>query len=107
MSTESNSARSVDPGLDALVGLLHFQGIAADREQIRHRLGAYKIGAPEILRCAKELGLKARALRTSSFGPCSSDESVYPSSGHASRLPRPPAGYTFVCVSDTAGTERP
>src|SRR5947208_6152604 len=64
MSTELNSARSADPGLDALVGLLHFQGVAADREQIRHRLGTDKIGAPEILRCAKDLGLKARAYRT-------------------------------------------
>ena len=44
--------------------LLHFQGVAADREQIRHRLGTTKIGAPEILRCAKDLGLKARACRT-------------------------------------------
>src|SRR2546423_7529095 len=64
MSTESNSARSADPGLDALVGLLHFQGVAADREQIRHRLGTANIGAPEILRCAKDFGLKARTLRT-------------------------------------------
>src|SRR5262249_59391174 len=39
------------------------QGVAADREQIRHRLGTAKIGAPEMLRCAKDLGLKARAYR--------------------------------------------
>ena len=44
--------------------LLHLQGVAADREQIRHRLGTTKIGAPEMLRCAKDLGLKARACRT-------------------------------------------
>src|SRR4051794_41967193 len=44
--------------------LLHFQGVAADRGQIRHRLGTAKIGAPEMLRCAKDLGLKARAYRT-------------------------------------------
>ena len=44
--------------------LLHFQGVAADREQIRHRLGTNKIGASEILRCAKDFGLKARACRT-------------------------------------------
>jgi subfamily B ATP-binding cassette protein HlyB/CyaB len=40
------------------------RGVAADREQIRHRLGSAKIGAPEMLRCAKDLGLKARACRT-------------------------------------------
>ena len=44
--------------------LLHFQGVAADREQIRHRLGTNKIGASEILRCAKDFGLKARACST-------------------------------------------
>ena len=61
MSTEIDNA---DPGLEALVTLLHFQGVAADRGQIRHRLGMVKIGAPEMLRCAKDLGLKARAYRT-------------------------------------------
>ena len=53
-----------DPGLEFLVTLLHLQGVAADREQIRHRLGANKIGAPEMLRCAKDFELKARATRT-------------------------------------------
>ena len=64
VSTETDSARPADPGLDALVTLLHFQGVAADRGQIRHRLGTTKIGAAEMLRCAKDLGLKARAYRT-------------------------------------------
>jgi ATP-binding cassette, subfamily B, bacterial HlyB/CyaB len=53
-----------DPGLEALVTLLHLKDVAADRGQIRHRLGATKVGAPEMLRCAKDLGLKARAWRT-------------------------------------------
>ena len=44
--------------------LLHFHGIAADRDQLIHRIGKQTIGAPEILRCAKELGLKARSTRT-------------------------------------------
>jgi len=44
--------------------MLHLHGVAADAEQIRHRLGTTRVGAPEILRCAKELGLKARAYRT-------------------------------------------
>src|SRR5262249_58423801 len=60
---DADSARPADPGLEAFVTLLQFQGVAADREQIRHRLGTAKIGAPEMLRCAKDLGLKARAYR--------------------------------------------
>ena len=64
MSTATNSAKPADPGLDALVMLLHFQGVAASRSQISHRLGTSTIGAPEMLRCAKDLGLKARVYRT-------------------------------------------
>src|SRR5262249_34213184 len=60
----SIEATPADPGLEALVILLQLQGVAADRQQIRHRLGTDKIGAPEILRSAKDLGLKARARRT-------------------------------------------
>jgi subfamily B ATP-binding cassette protein HlyB/CyaB len=59
-----DTERPADPGLETLVTMLHFQGVAVDAEQIRHRLGTAKIGAPEILRCAKDLGLKARAYRT-------------------------------------------
>ena len=62
MSTETDGARPADPGLEALVTLLRFQGVAADHGQIRHRLGTDKIGAPEMLRCAKDLGLKARVV---------------------------------------------
>ena len=64
MSTAIDSARPADPGLEALVALLRLHDVAAEAEQIRHRLGTSKIGAPEILRCAKDLGLKARAFRT-------------------------------------------
>jgi ATP-binding cassette, subfamily B, bacterial HlyB/CyaB len=49
-----------DAGLYALVSLLRINGVAADPEQIRHRFGAAPVGIPEMLRCAKELGLKAR-----------------------------------------------
>jgi subfamily B ATP-binding cassette protein HlyB/CyaB len=56
---------AIDPGLLALVMLLRFHGIGADPAQIRHRFAAAPIGIPEMLRCAKELGLKARARRTS------------------------------------------
>jgi subfamily B ATP-binding cassette protein HlyB/CyaB len=59
MTTEFNSA-SQDPGLYVLASLLRIQGIAADPEQIRHRYGSTPIGTPEMLRCAKEFGLKAR-----------------------------------------------
>ena len=52
-------------GLAALVMLLRCHGIGADAEQIRHRLGAARIGVTEMLRCAKDLGLKARAHKTS------------------------------------------
>jgi len=64
VSTETASATLADPGLEALVTLLHFQGVAADRGELKHRLGTARIGAPEMLRCAKDLGLKARACRT-------------------------------------------
>lgn len=68
MSIAIDSARAADSppdsGLEALVTLLRLQGVAADAGQIRHRLGTDKIGAPEMLRCAKDLGLKTRAYRT-------------------------------------------
>jgi subfamily B ATP-binding cassette protein HlyB/CyaB len=64
VTTVVDSATRADPGLEALLTLLYFQGVAADAGQIRHRLGTDKIGAPEMLRCARDLGLKARAYRT-------------------------------------------
>jgi subfamily B ATP-binding cassette protein HlyB/CyaB len=64
VSTDTDGATPADPGLEALVTLLQFQGVAADRGQIRHRLGTAKVGAPEMIRCARDLGLKARAWRT-------------------------------------------
>ena len=64
MSTIIDGVTPADPGLEALVTLLRFNGIAADAGQIRHRLGTTRIGAAEMLRCAKDLGLKARACRT-------------------------------------------
>ena len=59
MTTEQNPS-STDPGLTVLVALLRFQGIGADPEQVRHRMGMATIGVPEMLRYAKELGLKAK-----------------------------------------------
>ncbi|MGY4595033.1 ABC-type bacteriocin/lantibiotic exporter with double-glycine peptidase domain [Bradyrhizobium sp. GM22.5] len=60
----TTNAVSTDTGLDALLTLLHLQGVAADREQLRHRLGAASFGAADIVRCARSLGLKARTYRT-------------------------------------------
>jgi subfamily B ATP-binding cassette protein HlyB/CyaB len=51
-------------GLAAMVLLLRFHGIGADPAQIRHRFGD-DFGIPEMLRCAKEFGLKARSYRSS------------------------------------------
>ena len=51
-------------GLAALLLLLRFHGVSADSEQIRHRFGD-DIGGPEMLRCAKEFGLKARTYKSS------------------------------------------
>src|SRR5262245_27160399 len=45
--------------------LLRFHGIGAEAGQIRHRCGMARIGITEMLRCAKDLGLKARARATS------------------------------------------
>src|ERR1700722_12006695 len=53
-----------DPGLVALVMLLRFHGIGVDPEQIRHRCGTSTIGTSEMLRCARDLGLKAGIHKT-------------------------------------------
>jgi subfamily B ATP-binding cassette protein HlyB/CyaB len=42
--------------------MLHFHGIAADETQISHRFGAVPIGITEMLRCAREFKLRARAV---------------------------------------------
>jgi subfamily B ATP-binding cassette protein HlyB/CyaB len=53
-----------DSGLLALVLMLRVHGIPTEPEQIRHALGQRAVGVNEILRCAKERGLKARAYRS-------------------------------------------
>ncbi len=64
MSGESRAPDPVDPGLYVLVSLLRFHGIGADPHQIRHHLGVQQIGVSEMLRYAKQLGLKARAYKS-------------------------------------------
>jgi ATP-binding cassette, subfamily B, bacterial HlyB/CyaB len=59
----SGKPRAADPGLTALVMLLRFHGMGADPAQVQHRFGP-EIRVPEMLRCAKELGLKARATKS-------------------------------------------
>ncbi|MBR1213941.1 type I secretion system permease/ATPase [Bradyrhizobium sp. JYMT SZCCT0180] len=70
VSTEVTAANAETDNADesalvALTILLRCHGIAADPAQIRHRIGAAGVGVTEILRCAKEFGLKARVQRTS------------------------------------------
>ena len=60
----SDSQQTLDPGLAALVMMLQYQGIAADAVQIRHRLSTPAIGVPDMLRCAKDFGLKANTFTT-------------------------------------------
>ena len=64
MSASLESVRPPDPGLASLVMLLRFHGIGVDAEHIRHQFGMASFGIPEMIRCAKELGLKARAITT-------------------------------------------
>ena len=63
MTSENDNQRPPDFGLTALVVVLRFHGIGADSAQISHQFGA-GIGLPEMLRCAKQFGLKARVTKT-------------------------------------------
>jgi subfamily B ATP-binding cassette protein HlyB/CyaB len=62
MSTETENPVPIDPGLVVLTTLLRFNGIGVEAAQIRHRFGGAAIGVVEMLRLAKELGVKARAV---------------------------------------------
>lgn len=64
MAEPSGELNTPDEGLSVLVTMLHFLGIGADPVQLSHRFGRAAIGVPEMLRCAKELGLKARTYKT-------------------------------------------
>jgi subfamily B ATP-binding cassette protein HlyB/CyaB len=56
----SHAAAAVDSGLGAVLMLLRFHGIGADPGQIRHRFRRASFDVAEILRCAKEFGLRGR-----------------------------------------------
>ena len=64
MPVETDQTQAVDPGLFTLVVLLRHYGIRAGAEQVRQRCGTAVIGIAEMLRCAKELGFKARTRKT-------------------------------------------
>jgi len=65
MPPDTKSPFSSDPGLLALVMLLRFNGVSADAEQIRHRIGSSLVSVTEMIRCAREFSLKARVAKTS------------------------------------------
>jgi ATP-binding cassette, subfamily B, bacterial HlyB/CyaB len=53
-----------ETGVFVLVMLLRLHGVAAEEKQLCHRLGTRSVGIPEMLRCAKDFGLKARTINT-------------------------------------------
>src|ERR1700683_3332083 len=61
MAEEPANTSAAHTGVASLILLLRFLGIAADQQQLVHRYGK-AFGPSSILRCAKELGLKARAV---------------------------------------------
>ena len=63
MLAPTDKSAAPNSGLAAFVLLLRFHGIGADPAQVRHRFGD-KFGVPEMLRCAKEYGLKSRSFRS-------------------------------------------
>ncbi|HWF94055.1 MAG TPA: cysteine peptidase family C39 domain-containing protein, partial [Xanthobacteraceae bacterium] len=65
MTAQPETPRQNDPGLVALVMLLRFHGVGADPAQVRHQCGTAAIGTSDMIRCAKELGLKAREVKSS------------------------------------------
>jgi ATP-binding cassette, subfamily B, bacterial HlyB/CyaB len=63
LSAATEKPASSQSGAAALVLLLRFHGIGADAEQIKHRFGG-EIGVGEMLRCAKDFGLKSRSYQS-------------------------------------------
>ncbi|MEW6643606.1 MAG: type I secretion system permease/ATPase [Pseudomonadota bacterium] len=51
-----------DTGLRSLARLLRFHQVAIDSAQIAHQFAGAPIGVPEMLKCAKDLKLRARAV---------------------------------------------
>jgi ATP-binding cassette, subfamily B, bacterial HlyB/CyaB len=59
-----NGKSAGDQGLFVLTSLLKFHGIGVDPKQVKHRFGGIPIGISEMLRYAKQTGLKARVYTT-------------------------------------------
>src|ERR1700676_2119126 len=59
MSFAGEDLKTIDPGLIALGLLLRLHGVTAKIDRLRQLGGAAPIGTPQILRCAKKLGLNA------------------------------------------------
>src|SRR3954464_4710258 len=55
--------QQTDTGLDCLTLLLRFHQVAVDPAQIAHQFSGAPIGVTEMLRCAKNLKLRARAVK--------------------------------------------
>jgi len=68
---------TIDPGLACLTLLLRFHGIAVNGDQILHKFGTNTIGILEMLRCAKQYGLKAKS-RVTTW----SRLATHPAAGH-------------------------
>jgi subfamily B ATP-binding cassette protein HlyB/CyaB len=64
MAVDAKQQQPADGGVVALVRLLRLHGVGADPAQIHHQFAGISVGVPEMLRCARGLGLKARAVRT-------------------------------------------
>src|SRR6185503_18118589 len=64
MSGAAAGEQGSDTGLTCLVLMLRYTGVPADPAQLRHRFGnaSERISATDILRTAKELGLKSRVV---------------------------------------------
>ena len=63
MALENDNSAG-DQGLFVLASLLKFHGIGVDPAQVKHRFGGSPIGISEMLRYAKQTGLKARVYTT-------------------------------------------
>src|SRR6476660_4291894 len=60
MAGDLDKVEAMDPGLFALTVLLRLRGIKADSDRICALSGTSKIRIPDILGCAKELGVDAQ-----------------------------------------------
>jgi subfamily B ATP-binding cassette protein HlyB/CyaB len=64
VSSKTDNPGAVDQGLIVLTQLLQLHGIGVDPAQVRHRFGGVPIGVSEMLRYARQTGLKARVYTT-------------------------------------------